>query len=410
MALSLADVVEAGHRGQVQRFQQNQMNRQQRDASAYDAAGQRATKAMQDAEAQGLDRQTAMLKGAETFGRALMEAGNMQGYLENEAKIHPLRLRTRQEAMQRFQMDGDKSRLIRSVYATIPNGEDVVGVEEVAGGPMPDRGTNPTPAPMQPKPQGLAAAINEFDGQVLDPLSQAGSRDVPVVQPGRPGDGRLGAPSGKSKLRVKVSTGDTRDVDFDQFLVGVQKLSQDPAKEIELNYRRALAEIEAGKQIRVAEAKGDVQRKSNEQMAGFRRTQAEVDAELLAKLQTQRDDAAMDRIRVQVSGSVRAAELRSSSGAGGVTNKVQSRFTDGNGNVVLVMRDGTHKQLVGDDGRPVKSFDFEKEVGRVAKNIGDSIGNRGKTPEQNRDAARRVLTPAAAPAAGGAKDYSNLWK
>jgi len=291
MAFSLADVVEAGHRGQVQRHQSLQMERQQRNASTYGAAGQRATKAMQEAEAQGLERPVAMLKGAEQFGQALIEAGDMEGYLQHEAKIHPLRLRTRQEAMQRFQMDGDKARLIKSVYATIPNGEDVVGVEEVTGGPMPDRGTAPTAAPMAPKPQGLAAAVSQFDGEVLDPLSQAGSREVPVVQPGRPGDGRLGAPSGKGKLRVKISTGDVRDVDFDQFITGVQRLSQDPEMEIKLNYERELARIKAGGQIAVVEARGGQQRKTGEQMAGFRRTQAEVDAERRAKLQTQRDDA-----------------------------------------------------------------------------------------------------------------------
>lgn len=380
--MTLGDVVDAGHRGKQQRHQSLQMERQQRNASAYDAAGQRATKAMQEAEAQGLDRPLAMLKGAEQFGQALIEAGDMQGYLQHEAKIHPLRLRTRQEAMQRFQMDGDKARLIKSVYATIPNGEDVVGVEEVTGGPMPDRGTAPTAAPMAPKPQGLAAAVSQFDGEVLDPLSQAGNREVPVVQPGRPGDGRLGAPSGKGKLRVKVSTGDTRDVDFDQFMTGVQKLSQDPAVEIKLNMERELARIRSGAQIDVVNARGDQQRKTGEQMAGFKKTQAQIDAERKAALQTQRDGAAMERVKVQQAGAnQRDATGPSGGGRGGGAARVARTVPDDNGWMIDYWTDGRKtKALI--DGKPIRSHEWAKRVDKKAAEIGKSMQGSNMTPEQ----------------------------
>jgi hypothetical protein len=396
--LTLGDVVDAGHRGETQRFQREgmqaqrvNMDRQERQRGLYEAASKRATEAMMAAEKSGLDRQSAMLKGSEQFGQALIEAGDMRGYLENESKIHPLRLRTRQEAVQRFQMDGDKARLIRSVYATIPNGEDVVDVEEVAGGPMPDRGTGPKAAPMEPKPQGLAAAIQEFDGQVLDPFSQAGNREVPVIQPGRPGDGRLGAPSGKSKLRVKVSTGDTRDVDFDQFMVGVQKLSQDPELEIKLNYERELARIKAGGQIDVVNARGGQQRQTETQKADARKQEGLANFDRAMKRDETNNAARMDRTKVQQAGADRRDATPSGGGGrGGNGNAVQSRTVDQDGYVILNFRDGSSKRAMV-DGKPVRASEWSKRVDAMTKTMASSIEGSSKPVQQLRQQAEQML-------------------
>ncbi|MFG5409933.1 hypothetical protein ABXN37_19855 [Piscinibacter sakaiensis] len=132
-----------------------------------------------------------------------------------------------------------------------------------------------------------------------------------------------------------------------------------------------------------------------------------------------RGDVQRDVARMRVQGSLSVAQLRASmrgGGGGGSSGgegaaKVQSRFTDADGNVVLVMRDGTHRALVGENGRPVKSLDYQRLIGSTARDI--SKTEFGNTPAQNRDAAKKLLGSDAAPAPGGkpgAKDYSGLWR
>lgn len=404
--VTLGDVVDAGFRGQRQRIQADEMERESRSRASQEAAGRAAAQALQEASAAGMDRPAAMLKGAERYGDELIRAGDMRGYLEHEAKVQPLRMRTRAEAIQQFKMDGDKGKLIRSIYATIPNGEDVVGVEEVAGGPMPNRGTNPTPAPMKKPPTGLAAAVSQFDNQVLDPLSNATEKPVQVIQPGLAGDGRLGAPSGPGKLRVRVSKGgkeDVRDVDFDGFMKGVMQLAQDPVREIELNYRQRLADIEAGKQIKVAEVKGDQQRKTGEQMAGFRRTQAQIDAQARSDLQKQKDDAAMERgqelAKLRTAGSITLAQFKAANGGGGGgrgSNRPVATRDDDEGYTYVVMPDGTPKYVVGPDGKKIKSLNFQKMLASAIKDV----GRNSLTPmplAQQRAAGEALVAPTRPP-------------
>ena len=83
-------------------------------------------------------------------------------------------------------------KLLARVYATVPDGNDIADVEMLPGGAPVDRGTAPTAAKMVPASvqQGLAT----FDQQNTNPLgaqaAQAAQGTAPIIEPGRPGDGR----------------------------------------------------------------------------------------------------------------------------------------------------------------------------------------------------------------------------
>ena len=404
--LGLMDVVDAGFRGEQQRFQRDgmdaqraDMQRQQKQRGVYDTAGQQAQAAMQAELAAGEDQQMAMLAGAEAYGGALMKAGDLQGYLKHEATIHPLRLRMRQEAQQEFAVDKDRTKFMKRVYATMPNGEKIVGVEDVRGGPTPNRGTGPTPAPMQAQPT-LKQGLAQFDQEVTDPLAAANTAaqapQQAVVQPGLAGDGRLGAPSGPDKLRVRVSKGgkeDVRDVDFDGFLAGMRELSRDPEREIKLNYERDLAMARAQGQIAVMGARGEQTTKRDATLAGFKKTQAEIDAEKRAALARERDGAAMGRVKEQQTGA-NFRDLNGPAGGGGGRggsgNSVQSRSIDQDGYVVLNFKDGTSKRA-NIDGKPVRSQDWSKRVDSMVKTLADSTAGMSKSVPQLRQEAEQML-------------------
>lgn len=404
--MTLADVVDAGYRGRLQSEHTAEMDRAKKQRGIYDTAGQRAQQAVEMERQQWVSgggdpakfrpSDTTMLKASEAFGQALAEGGDFQGYLKNEAAIQPHRLRVRQQALQRFKMDGNKGKLMETVYATIPDGQEIVGVQEVTGGPMPDRGTNPTATPAAP-PKTLQQGLADFEADITNPManpvSGAGEAPVQPIQPGKPGDGRLGAPSGGSKLRVKISNGETRDVDFDQFMQGIQALQMDPMKEIELNYQRALAQVREGAKAPNIQMRGDQARQTQGAAAANRQSLAQANFQNVMKRDEANNAARMDRVEVQQDGAAERAATRVASGggrSGGGANSVQSRSVDQDGYVVLNFKDGTSKRATV-DGKPVRSQDWSKRVDAMVKNLQNSTAGMNKSVQQLRQEAETML-------------------
>jgi hypothetical protein len=91
----------------------------------------------------------------------------------------------------------------------------------------------------------------------------------------------------------------------------------------------------------------------------------------------------------------------SSTGAKAV--RVQSTKEDSNGNMILVMTDGSTKPMLGTDGQPVRSAAFNKEVARIiTKMEEDDSAFKKLPPDEKRKRAEQRLTgksSAAAPAA-----------
>lgn len=157
-----------------------------------------------------------LFKAAEARGQALAKAGLWDQFLQNEASVAPIRLKTRAEALQRYQIDGDVDKLAREVYPTLFDGKTIVGSEKIEGAP-------------------------------------AGA----------------GFPVRPEKLLLKLSDGSSHSVEPQQ-LVAQIKLSLDPEalkRESLLNFENAKAKLQAEAKIEVEREKGRQDRDTNREKA-----------------------------------------------------------------------------------------------------------------------------------------------
>ena len=416
--MTLGDVVEAGNRGRDDRQRQDQYQRGLKQQQVGDAAGARAQEAFQKAMQGGGDRDVAMLKATEEYSRHFAENGQWQEFLKHEAAVQPQRMRVRAQALQNFQAEGGASspeavkKLLARVYATVPDGNDIADVEMLPGGAPVDRGTAPTAAKMAPASvqQGLAT----FDQQNTNPLgaqaAQAAQGPAPIIEPGRPGDGRLGAPSGPAAVRVRLSNGEVRPVDLSKMLSGIMQSLQDPVKaaeaEIKLNYERALQGVKTDGTLKVEEAKSGFQAKRDE-------AKAKADKERGLAVAEVGRQGRVEAAKIGATSRETVAETRATGSGGGGrggANSVQSRTVDKDGYVILNFKDGTSKRATV-DGKAVRSGDWSKRVDSMAKEMAKTTEGMRKPMGELRQQAEQMLmgeAPALAPASGG-KDYSNLW-
>jgi len=324
----------------------------------------------------------------------------------------------RAQALQNFQAEGGASspeavkKLLARVYATVPDGNDIADVEMLPGGAPVDRGTAPTAAKMVPASvqQGLAT----FDQQNTNPLgaqaAQAAQGPAPIIEPGRPGDGRLGAPSGPAAVRVKLTNGEVRPVDLNKMLTGIMQSLQDPVKaaeaEIKLNYERALQGVKTDGTLKVEEAKSGFQAKRDE-------AKAKADKERGLAVAEVGRQGRVEAAKIGATSRETVAETRATGSGGGGrggANSVQSRTVDKDGYVILNFKDGTSKRATV-DGKAVRSGDWSKRVDSMAKEMAKTTEGMRKPMGELRQQAEQMLmgeAPALAPASGG-KDYSNLW-
>lgn len=83
-----------------------------------------------------------LFRAAEARGATLAKHGMWDQFMQNEAQVAPLRGRARLKAVQRYEMDGDAEALARSIYPTLFDGKQLVGVKR-------DDGNGTGPAALQ---------------------------------------------------------------------------------------------------------------------------------------------------------------------------------------------------------------------------------------------------------------------
>jgi hypothetical protein len=364
MQLTLDDVVRSGQEGmrfgqQQKAYKQQQVDLAQaradkdKERALMDSSEQAVRQVMADDMAEHVANggdpaaykpsSRAMLRSVEARGAAFARAGDIKRFMENHVLSEKPRMAIRARAIQEYEATKDFGKFAKDFYSTIPDGVDVVGYEEVRGG-----------GPDAPK----------------------------------------GAPSGKTMYRLKFSNGKSDLVDPEKLYDSAQKMLQDPMTTVKQTAEVALAAAKA-------KAKGDDDRLTIKARGEQDRLTAQTRGAATLEAAEVRADATRDAAKIRVDGSIKIAEIRGpakGSGGGGRGGtladtggpKVQSRMTDANGNVILVMRDGTHKQLVGDDGQPVRSLDYQKLLGRTATDISRTTGD---PLPASREAAKTLLKP-----------------
>lgn len=322
--LTLDDVVKAGQEGRDDRQKQVQYQRGLQQQQIGDGANARASEVFQKHMQSTGDRDVAMLKATEAFGMHFAENGQWQDYAKHSAALTPQRIRVMSDALRQYAVDKDPKKLILKSHAAMPDGTDIEGFEELEGGPPVDRGTAPT-AVKPAAPKTLAQGMADFDTANTNPL---GVRAAPeqeglegIVQPGRPGDGRLGAPSGPASIRVKLSNGEVRPVDVNQLAKGLQQALVDPQKAaeklMELDFITAKERVATQGRVAVERVKGEEGRRTETVKGGFQRDRDERQANNQRTLAGLNNDAAMKRTQTSASATTSAASIRASGGGGG---------------------------------------------------------------------------------------------
>lgn len=288
--LGLTEAVGRYQQGVQWRQQQDEIARQQQQRAQLDAANQAATGVIQASQqewaangAQGQYRPNdmTMFKAAEARGMALAKAGMWDKFLENEAQVAPMRIKTRVSALQQYEADGDVEKLARTVYPTLFDGKEIVGTEKVQGA----------------------------DGSV-----------------------NLGLMPIASKLKLKLSDGTTQDLEPEQLVKMVKGSLIDPVasakKEVELNYLRAKEQIEGagrerlervkGEEARKTEGvKGEVQGKRDRAKFGYDLGLAEVNNAAAQKRTDTTAGAALGSARIGADGRIAVAEAKAASAGSG---------------------------------------------------------------------------------------------
>jgi hypothetical protein len=222
--LGLMNALDAYQQGVSWKQGQDEIARAKHQRAALDEANAAATGvitasqqewAVNGAQGQYKPNDSTMFKAAEARGQALAKHGLWDQYMQNEAQIAPMRLRARSTALQRYQADGDVEALARSVYPTIFDGKEIVGIERVEGAP---------------------------------------------------GSENLGLAARSSTLKLKLSDGTETTTDPQRLVQLVKQSLIDPQttlkNEIELNMARAKAEAEAAGRVTVERERGEQARKT----------------------------------------------------------------------------------------------------------------------------------------------------
>lgn len=231
--LTLADVAGAHQQGIEDRQRNADADRAQKAQAVYDGANQAAAAVVDKSKAQWAisgaqgdykPSDDTMLKSAEARGQHFASAGDWDGFFKNEGAVQGQRMRVRQGAFERYNLDGDVQSLARAIGPTVFSGKQISGTELVKGGPK---------------------------------------------------DALKGAPSGPDKLRVTYDDGTSLLADPQEFVNKLKLSLTDPAKMAELDAKLSFLSAqeriktkgqievagETGRQSRLTEGvKGDNQR------------------------------------------------------------------------------------------------------------------------------------------------------
>lgn len=100
---------------------------------------------------------------------------------------------------------------------------------------------------------------------------------------------------------------------------------------------------------------------------------------------------------------------KTGSGSGVKAPRVQSTKEDSDGNMILVMTDGSTKPLLGSDGKPVRSAAFNKEVSKIIAKLEEDDSAFRKLPaDEKRKRAEQRLTGKSSDAAPAANLKSKV--
>lgn len=222
--LGLVNALDQYQQGVNFKQQQEEIARQKAERANLETANQaagsvfeaeKAEHALSGANGPYQPSDTTRLRAAEARGQAFAKAGDWENFLKNEAMVHGQRVRVRSGALQRYEQDGDIEALARTVYPTVFDGKEIVSAEKIEGA-----------------------------------------------------DAVAGLPALPSKIKFKLSDGSEKSFEPQKIVSMVKQSLVDPARayemEIQQNFLRTKADIEAGGKIRVEAAKGDQARKTAE--------------------------------------------------------------------------------------------------------------------------------------------------
>ena len=171
--LGLSDAVSGYQQGVEWKQQQETAGREKAKRDQLDAINQSSSQVVKDAEAQDYSGQrkawldgggdnaqfqakpfqppdNLMFKVSMNRGNALLKAGLIDEAVKNEALTQNQRMRVRQEALDRFRLDRDHSKLASAIYDTVPDGKSIVSATTIEGAPAGDAGGSLAGMPMRP--------------------------------------------------------------------------------------------------------------------------------------------------------------------------------------------------------------------------------------------------------------------
>lgn len=100
----------------------------------------------------------------------------------------------------------------------------------------------------------------------------------------------------------------------------------------------------------------------------------------------------------------KAQAVKAKDAGGAKAPYVKSTKEDSDGNMVLIMSDGSTRPLMGDDGKPMQSAAFNKEVAKIIAKMEEESSTFKKLPEEDkRKQAKERLTGKMSEAAPAAK-------
>lgn len=182
--LGLMNAVQAYQQGTQFKLQQEQQQRAQAQQAALDEANKAFGQVIEESKsewarngAQGQYRPSGdtYFRAAEARGNALVRAGLYDHYMQNEAQIAPIRIKTRAEALQQYELDGDVDKLARRVYPTLFDGKTIVGSERVRGQESEGEGT--------PGPAVYKFKLSDGTEQVIKPQEFVAQLKTSLIDP-----------------------------------------------------------------------------------------------------------------------------------------------------------------------------------------------------------------------------------
>lgn len=294
-----------------------------------------------------------LLGAAQARTNKLFELGRHDAAVKQWAQDEGLRAQLRKQAAEKgmlaYKATGDVEPLLRGIYSNVDDGYELSGVEPV---------NNPDPQ----------------------------------------------APRAWSVRRTNQRTGEEKvdKIGADQ-VDGLVQFALDPVQAA----RYSLMEKLAG-------YKGDQQRQTNAERADQTLDQIDRRNEGRVGIEELRSASRQKVAQMNFDGRIKVAEIRGAGGGrglgGGTGNNVAKTINLADGRVLVMLRNGEQRIATGDDGKPLTSLEYEKQVGQTANTVGKSLAGLTATPEENRDRARKLLPkpPAPAPATANRRSLDSF--